>query len=65
MCSHLSLCDPTLDLASLSEPVIEVMKGTAAEVLGAKATVLVEVFLQATATAAEEVEISDDAVGNA
>ena len=53
MWSHLSLRDPTLDLASLSEPVTKVMEGTAAEALGAKVTELVEAFLQATATAAQ------------
>ena len=65
VCSHLSLRDPTLDLASLSEPVITVTEGTAAEALGAKVTELVEAFLQATATATEEVETDDDALGNA
>ena len=45
VCSHLSLRDPTLDMASLSEPVTTVMEGTAAEALGAKVTKLVEAFL--------------------
>ena len=41
------------------------MKGIATEALRAKVTALVEAFLQATATAAEEVETGDDALGNA
>ena len=65
MCRHLSLHDPTFDLASLSEPVTEVMENTAAEALRVKVTSLVEAFLQATVAIAEEVVTGDDALGNA
>ena len=41
------------------------IKGAAVEALGAKVTELVEAFLQATATAAEEAEAGDDALGDA
>ena len=45
VCNHLSLRDPTLDLASLSGPVTEVMESTAAEALRVKVASLVEAFL--------------------
>ena len=65
VCGHLSLRDPTLDLASLSEPVTAVMENSAAEALRAKVTSLVEAFLQSTITAAEGETTGTAASGDA
>ena len=65
VCGHLCLCDPTLDLASPSEPVTASIEGAAAEVLEAKVKDMVEAFLQVVAAAAEEAENDDDTLGDA
>ena len=46
-------------------PRSPIIRGTAAEALGAQVTELVEAFFKATATAVEEVETGDDALDDA
>ena len=65
VCDHLFLCDPSFDLATLSQPLAASLEGAAAECVAEKVKELVEAFLQAAADASEEAEADAGASGDA